>query len=145
MERVDYRKLGHEGFQLLRQIAELSRKSALGANLVELVRLRASQINHCAHCVNLHANTLRKMGETEERIQSVVVWEEATCFDAREKAAFAWTEAVTLVADTGVPDEAFEEARAEFDQQALVDLTLVITTINTYNRLAVSFRRVPGS
>jgi AhpD family alkylhydroperoxidase len=145
MERVDYRKFGREGFQLLGQLSELSKKSSLGHALIEFVKLRASQINHCAHCVNLHANLLRKEGESEERIQSVVVWEEATCFNAREKAAFAWTDAVTLVADTSVPDDIYEQARAQFDEQELVDLTLAITTINAHNRLAVAFRRVPGS
>ena len=145
MERIDYRKLGGEGFQLLGQLGQLGKKSTLGHVLIEFVKLRASQINHCAHCVNMHANLLRKEGESEERIQSVVVWEEATCFTAREKAAFAWTESVTLVADTGVPDEVYEEARSAFNEQELVDLTLAITTINAHNRLAVAFRRVPGS
>lgn len=145
MERIDYRKVGRAGFQLLGQLSELSKKSSLGLNLIELVKLRASQINHCANCVNMHANVLRKEGESEERIQSVVVWEESACFNAREKAAFAWTEAVTLVADTGVPDDVYEQAQAQFDEQELVDLTLAITTINAHNRLAVAFRRVPGS
>jgi AhpD family alkylhydroperoxidase len=145
MERIDYRKVGRAGIQLLGQLSELSKKGSLSHALIELVKLRASQINHCAHCVNMHANLLRKEGESEERIQSVVVWEEAACFNAREKAAFAWTEAVTLVADTGVPDDVYEEAQAQFDEQELVDLTLAITTINAHNRLAVAFRRVPGS
>ena len=145
MERIDYRKFGRAGFQLLGQLSELGRKSSLGHVLVELVKLRASQINHCAYCVNMHANLLRKEGESEERIQSVVVWEEAACFSARERAAFAWTESVTLVADTGVPDDVYALAQAEFNEQELVDLTLVITTINAHNRLAVAFRRVPGS
>ena len=145
MERIDYRTLGRAGFQLLGQLSQLSKTSALGHVLIELVKLRASQINHCAYCVNMHANLLRKEGESEERIQSVVVWEEATCFNAREKAAFAWTEAVTLVAETSVPDDVYELAQAQFNEQELVDLTLVITTINAHNRLAVAFRRVPGS
>jgi AhpD family alkylhydroperoxidase len=145
MERVDYRKLGRAGLQLLGQLSELSKTDSLGRNLIELVKLRASQINHCANCVNMHANLLRKEGESEERIQNVVVWEEATCFNAREKAAFAWTESVTLVADTGVPDDVYEQVRAQFNEQELVDLTLAITTINAHNRLAVAFRRVPGS
>jgi AhpD family alkylhydroperoxidase len=145
MERIDYRKFGRVGFQLLGQLSELSKKSSLGHSLIELIKLRASQINHCAHCVNLHANSLRKEGESEERIQSVAVWEEAPCFNVREKAAFAWTEAVTLVADTGVPDDVYEHAKKQFNEQELVDLTLAITTINAHNRLAVAFRRVPGS
>lgn len=145
MQRIDYRKVGGEGFQLLGQLGQLGKKGSLGHVQIELVKLRASQINHCAHCVNMHANLLRKEGESEERIQSVVVWEEATCFSAREKAAFAWTESVTLVAETGVPDAVFERARSQFNEQELVDLTLAITTINAHNRLAVAFRRVPGS
>jgi AhpD family alkylhydroperoxidase len=145
VERIDYRKYGRAGFQLLGQLSELSKKSSLGHALIELVKLRASQINHCAHCVNMHANALRKEGESEERIQSVVVWEESACFNPREKAAFAWTEAVTLIADSGVPDDVYEQAQAQFNEAELVDLTLAITTINAHNRLAVAFRRVPGS
>ena len=145
MERIDYRKYGREAFELLGKLSQLGKKSSLGSVLVELVKLRASQINHCAHCVNMHANLLRKEGESEERIQSVIVWDEATCFSAREKAALAWTEAVTLVADTGVPDAVYERARSQFSEHEMVDLTLAITTINAHNRLAVAFRRVPGS
>ena len=145
MERIDYRTVGSEGYKLLGQLGQIGKKSSLGHVLIELVKLRASQINHCAYCVNMHSNLLRKEEESEERIQSVVVWEEATCFSAREKAAFAWTEAVTLVADTGVPDDVYEETRAQFNEQELVDLTLAIATINAHNRLAVAFRRVPGS
>lgn len=145
MERIDYRKLGRAGFELLGQLSHLGKKSSLGLVLNELVKLRASQINRCTHCVNLHASTLRKEGQSEERIQSVVVWEEATCFTEREKAALAWTEAVTLVADTGVPDAVYERARSQLSEQELVDLTFAILTINAHNRLAVAFRRVPGS
>lgn len=145
MERLDYRKIGTAGGKLLGELSQLGKKSSLGHVLIELVKLRASQINHCAHCVNMHANALRQEGESEERIQSVVVWEEATCFSARERAAFEWTQSVTLVAETGVPDEVYALARDEFDEQELVDLTMAIITINAHNRLAVAFRRVPGS
>ena len=145
MERLDYRKIGTAGVKLLGELSQLGKKSSLGHILIELVKLRASQINHCAHCVNMHANALRKAGESEERIQSVVVWEEATCFSSRERAALEWTQSVTLVAETGVPDEVYELVREEFNEQELVDLTLAIITINAHNRLAVAFRRVPGS
>lgn len=145
MERIDYRRFGKEAFQLLGQLSQLGKKSPLGHRLIELVKLRASQINRCANCVNLHANILRKEGESEDRLQSVVVWEEATCFTAREKAALAWTEAVTLIAEHGVPDHVYQQAREAFSEQELVDLTFAITTINAHNRLAVAFRRVPGS
>jgi AhpD family alkylhydroperoxidase len=113
--------------------------------LPELVNLRASQINGCANCLNLHANRLRKAGESENRIQNVVVWWEAPCFGEREKAALAWTESVTLVSETHVPDDAFERVSQHFSEQEVIDLTYAICTINAYNRLAVSFRRVPGS
>ena len=111
----------------------------------ELIKVRASQINGCANCVNLHASRLREEGQSEERIQNVVVWWEASCFDARETAAFAWTESVTLVSETRVPDDVYERVCAHFSEQEVIDLTYAICAINTYNRLAVAFRRAPGS
>lgn len=112
---------------------------------MELVKLRASQINGCANCVGLHANTLRKLGESEERLQSLVAWWESPEFSERERAALAWCESVTLVAESRVPDDVFERAKAEFTDKEMVDLTLGIITINGHNRLAVAFRRPPGS
>ena len=145
MERIDYRGAAPDGYQALAKLSVYGRDCGLEHNLLEFVKLRASQINGCAHCVNLHAGTLRKDGETEERIQNVVVWREATCFSARERAAFDWAEAVTLIASSRAPDDVYERARAQFDEKELVDLTLAICTINTHNRLAVAFRRTPGS
>ena len=145
MERINYRKVAPEGYNLLGKLSVHSRECGLEHNLLEFVKLRASQINGCAHCVNLHAGTLRKDGESEERIQNVVVWREATCFSGRELAALAWTEAVTLIAETGAPDDIYERARTQFDDKELVDLTVAICTINAHNRLAVAFRRTPGS
>lgn len=144
MERIDYRKVGAEGFALLGALAAYSRNSSIPYELVELVKLRASQINGCANCVNLHVKTLRKLGETEQRLDNMVVWWEADCFSEREKAALAWAEAVTLVADTRVPDDVYERARAEFSEPELVDLTFAVITINAHNRLAVAFRRAAG-
>lgn len=144
MERIDYRKAGGDAFKLLGALAAYSRNCSIDYRLVELVKLRASQINGCANCVNLHVNTLRELGEAEQRMHNAVVWPEATCFSAREKAALAWTEAVTLVAETGVPDDVYEAARAEFSELELVDLTFAIITINAHNRLAIAFRRDPG-
>ncbi len=144
MERIDYRKVGADGFKLLGAMAAYSRDSSIDYRLVELAKLRASQINGCANCVNLHVNTLRKLGETEQRMHNMVVWREADCFNEREKAVLAWTEAVTLVADSHVPDDVYEQARAEFSELELVDLTYAIITINAHNRLAVAFRREAG-
>ncbi len=145
MERLDYRKIGAESWRALGALARSVEDGALPHSLLEMVKLRASQINGCANCVNLHANLLRKDGVSEERIQNVVVWREATCFDDRETAAFAWTDAVTLVAETRVPDTVYDHVAAQFDEKELSDLTFAICTINFHNRLAVAFRRVPGS
>ncbi len=145
MERLDYRGGFAEGWAALGAFAKTADEAGLGHQLLELIKLRASQINGCANCVNLHANRLREAGETEERIQNVVAWWESPCFDARETAALAWTEAVTLVASSRVPDDVYERARAQFDERELTALTYAICAINTHNRLAVAFRRVPGS
>ena len=144
MERLDYRKIAPEAFALLGQLSDYGRRCGLDQRLIELVKLRASQINGCANCVQLHANTLRKLGESEMRLQLVVVWREAPCFSAAERAALAWAEAVTLVAEDHVPDAAFAAARAQFGDKELVDLTFAIVTINAHNRLAVAFRRAPA-
>ena len=144
MERLDYRVTGVENWQALSNLAQTVSNSSLSKNLSELIKLRASQINGCANCVNLHANRLRQEKETEERIQNVVVWWEATCFDEREKSALAWTDAVTKVSETQVPDDVFERVSEHFTNRELSDLTFAICTINFHNRLAVAFRREPG-
>jgi AhpD family alkylhydroperoxidase len=145
IERLDYRKIGADKWRDLGTLAATIDKGSLSRALLELVKLRASQINGCANCVNLHANRLRAAGETEDRIQNVVVWWEATCFDTRENAALAWTDAVTLVAETHVPDDVYARVAEQFNESELTDLTFAICTINTHNRLAVAFRRAPGS
>ena len=145
MERLDYRKFGAKSWRALGALAATIDDGSLSHPLLELVKLRASQLNGCANCVNLHANRLREDGESEERIQMVVVWWEAECFDAREKAALAWTDAVTQVAETRAPDDAYARAAEQFNEEELCDLTFAICTINFHNRLAVAFRRVPGS
>ena len=145
MERLDYRKIGADSWRALGALAKTVDDGSLPHALVELVKLRASQINGCANCVNLHANRLRQAGETEDRIQNVVVWWEATCFDERERAALDWTEAVTKVAESRAPDEIYDRVAAQFDEKELSDLTFAICTINVHNRLAIAFRRQPGS
>lgn len=145
MERLDYRRISAEGFHILGTLSKYVHDCGLEVSLIELIKLRASQINGCANCVELHANTLRKLGESEMRLQSLVVWWESPEFSEREKAALAWCESVTLVSESRVPDEVFERANAQFTEKELVDLTLGIVTINGHNRLAVAFRRAPGS
>ena len=144
MERLDYRAISTEGWGILGTLSKYVRDSGLEESLVELIKLRASQINGCANCVDLHANTLRRLGESEPRLQSLVVWWESPEFSEREKAALAWCEAVTLVSKSKVSDEVFERANAQFTDKELVDLTFGIITINSHNRLAVAFRRAPG-
>ena len=110
--------------------------------LMELVKIRASQINGCAFCLHMHTRDARAKGEKEERIYLLDAWRESPLFSPRERAALAWTEAVTLVSQTHVPDDVYEQARAEFPEEELVKLTLLVTTINAWNRFAISFRSI---
>ncbi|MDB6153591.1 MAG: alkylhydroperoxidase like protein AhpD family [Chthoniobacteraceae bacterium] len=119
------------------------RSLGLEPPLLELVKLRASQINGCAYCIDLHTREAHAAGESQRRLHLVAAWHETHFFSARERAALAWTEAVTLVAETHVPDEVFEQASQQFSETELVNLTLAIISINGWNRLAVSFRRGP--
>jgi AhpD family alkylhydroperoxidase len=117
--------------------------SGLEQSLIELVKTRASQINGCAFCINMHTQDARKRGETEERLYLLNAWRESPVYTDRERAALAWTETVTLVSETHVPDEAYEAVRAKFSEVETVNLTMLVATINAWNRLAISFRAVP--
>jgi len=116
--------------------------SGLEPTLIDLVKTRASQINGCAYCLHMHTHEARAHGETEERLHVLAAWRESPLYSARERAALAWTEAVTLVAETHVPDAVYQEARQQFDEGELVKLTLAVTTINAWNRIAIGFRMV---
>src|ERR1700760_3628229 len=117
--------------------------SGLEQSLIELVKTRASQINGCAFCINMHTGDARKRGETEQRLYLLNAWREAPCYTDRERAALAWTEAVTLVAETHAPDDVYNEVRAHFSEAETVNLTMLIATINSWNRLAVLLPPVP--
>lgn len=119
-------------------------RDGLDPVLVELVQIRASQINRCAYCIDYHASDARKAGETEERIYQLSAWEDASIYTVRERAALALTEAVTRLPD-GVPDEVWEEAAEEFGEKELAQLIALIFTVNTWNRMNVTIRRVPGT
>ena len=121
------------------------RNCGLDHSLLELVKLRASQINGCAHCIDMHTKELRADGESEQRLYLLNAWRESPFYSDRERAALAWTEAVTLVADTQVPDEVYEKVRKQFTEEELVNLTLALVAINGANRLNIAFRTVPGS
>jgi AhpD family alkylhydroperoxidase len=113
--------------------------------LLHLIKLRASQINGCAYCLDMHWKDLRAIGETEQRMYSLDAWRECPYYTDRERAALAWTEAVTLVSEDHVPDAVYEEVRAHFNEKEMCDLTLAVAAINAWNRLAIASRTVPGS
>ena len=119
------------------------RKSGLEPSLVELVKMRASQMNGCAFCIDMHSKDARAEGETEQRLYALNAWRETPFYTDRERAALAWAEAVTKIAE-GVPDAVFEEARKHFSEQELVNLTMAVVTINGWNRLSIAFHAVPG-
>jgi AhpD family alkylhydroperoxidase len=131
--------------QAMLALSAASAASGLERSLLELVRLRASQINHCAYCIDMHTKDARAQGETEQRLYLVGAWREAPLYSERERAALEWTEAVTNVGDTHVPDNVFERVRQHFDEAELVALTFAVVAINSWNRLAVSFRADVGT
>ncbi len=143
--RIDYGKTAPAVASAMSGLERYVRESGLETRLLELVRLRASLINGCAYCVDMHTKDARAEGETEQRLYAVPVWRETPFFSDRERAALAWTEAVTLVGKDHVPDEVYEQARAQFSEKELVDLTLAVIAINGWNRLAISFRTPPGT
>jgi AhpD family alkylhydroperoxidase len=143
-KRLDYTQIAPAGIKALGGVYGYVMQSSLPAALVELVYLRVSQINNCAYCLDMHTRDLLKKGQQLEKIALVQAWVEAgTLFDKRERAALAWAETVTRVAETGVPDEAYQAARAVFEERDLVDLTIAIGLMNAYNRMAISFRNIP--
>lgn len=143
--RIDYGSVSSGVRQALLQMESyVNDHSGLEERLLELVRLRSSQANECAYCVDMHSKNLRADGETNERIDGVAVWRETPFYSERERAALDWAEAVTLVAVDHVPDEVFKRARKHFSEEELINLTLAIAMINTWNRFGVAFRSVPG-
>jgi AhpD family alkylhydroperoxidase len=129
----------------MRGLEAYVRQCGLEPSLLELVKTRASQLNGCAYCIDMHTKDARARGETEQRLYALAAWRETPFFTERERAALAWTEVVTLVAEGPIDDEDYEDVREQFDEKALVDLTLAIVAINGWNRLSVAFATVPGS
>jgi AhpD family alkylhydroperoxidase len=143
-KRLDYNQLAPNGVKALGGVYGYVMQSGLSAELVELVYLRVSQINNCAYCLDMHTHDLIKKGVKVEKLALVQAWAEAGhLFNERERAALAWAETVTRVSETGVPDEAFQAVRAVFEERELVDLTIAISLMNAYNRVAISFRNTP--
>jgi AhpD family alkylhydroperoxidase len=143
-QRLDYPKLAPEAARAMYSLAASLKGSGLEPSLVELVKIRASQINGCAFCIDMHTKDARAAGETEQRIYALNAWRETPFFTDRERAALAWAEAVTQIGG-GVSDDLFEETRRQFSEKELVDLTWSVAAINAWNRIAISFRSVPGS
>lgn len=143
--RVDVTK--HLNSGMTRALFALSQETAaqIEPSLFELVKIRASQINGCAYCLDMHTKDARAAGETEQRIYALSAWRETPFFTDRERAALEWTEAVTRLGDTHVPDEIYQRVAAEFDESELVALTFAVIVINSWNRLAVSFRAPVGT
>lgn len=143
--RLEYAKVSPDAVEILGKLEVYVRKSGLEQGLLELVKLRASQLNGCAYCIDMHTKDARTHGESEQRLYGVSAWEEAPFYSDRERAALAWTEAVTLISESYVPDDLYEEALKHFSEKELVDLTMAILTINSWNRLSISFHTLAGS
>ena len=142
--RIDYNEVAPTGIKALGNVYGYISQSGLSPVLVDLVYLRVSQINNCAYCLDMHTRDLLKKGQAIEKLALLQAWREAgALFDERERAALAWAESVTRVAETGVPDSDYEAARTVFDERELVNLTIAIGLMNTYNRMAISFRNTP--
>jgi AhpD family alkylhydroperoxidase len=143
--RINPTTVSPSGYTTLLGVERYLSECGLERSLLELIKLRASQMNGCAYCIDMHWKDARAHGETEQRLYGLDAWREAPYYTERERAALAWTEAVTNVADGHVPDEVFAEARPQFDDKQLVDLTLAIAAINSWNRLTIAFRAPAGS
>lgn len=143
--RVDFKKFPGQVYKSLLSVEDAIRASGLESSLIDLMKLRASQINGCAYCIDMHWKDLRAAGESEQRLYELDAWRESPFYSERERAALAWTEAVTLITDSHVPDEVFERVQKHFNEVEIGYLTLAIATINSWNRLSISFRTVPGS
>lgn len=141
--RMNYFQAAPESIKALLALETQITTSGLEQSLIELVKTRASQINGCAYCINMHTQDARKHGETEARLYLLNAWREAPVYTERERAALAWTEAVTLISESRAPDELYQAVRAQFSETETVNLTMLIATINAWNRLAISFRAVP--
>jgi AhpD family alkylhydroperoxidase len=145
MQRIDLTTAGAGAYKMMAGLESYVRTSGLEKPLIELVKLRASYINGCAYCVDMHTKDARAAGETEQRLFAVPVWPETPFFTPRERAALAWTEAVTLIGRDGVPEDVFNAAKAQFSDKELADLTMAVIAINGWNRLAIAFHADVGS
>jgi AhpD family alkylhydroperoxidase len=143
--RIDYTKLSPEGYKAMLGLELYLNHSGLEKKLLHMIKLRVSQINGCAFCLDMHWKDLQASGESEQRMYSLDAWRETDYYSDRERAALAWAEAVTKVTEGHVPDEVFEATRQHFSEQEMADLTFAVVAINGWNRLSIAFRVVPGT
>jgi AhpD family alkylhydroperoxidase len=140
-ERMNYRDIAPDAIKAVTGVETYIQQCGLEKSLIELVKMRASQINGCAYCLDMHSKDARRHGETEQRLYVLSAWDESPLYSPRERAALAWTEALTRIADTHAPDNVYAEARRHFSELELVNLTTLIGLINLWNRIAIGFRR----
>ncbi len=143
--RLEFPKVAPEAYRAMAALGAYVRNSGLEPALLELVKIRASQINGCAYCIDMHTRDARAGGETEQRLYALSAWSETPFYTERERAALRWTEALTLISQTHAPDDVYEEVRKHFSDLELVNLTMAIVAINGWNRLVLGFRTVPGA
>ena len=144
-QRIDITKISPGAYRAMAGLEQYIHSTSLEPGLVHLLKFRASQINGCAYCLDMHSKDARALGETEQRLYGLDAWREAPYYTDRERAALAWIEALTLIREGHVEDDVFEAARKVFSEQELVDLSMVAVTINGWNRIAIAFRAEPGS
>ena len=144
-QRLDYTKAAPALAGKLLELSNASKSSSLGSALIDLVNIRASQLNGCAFCVDMHSKEAKIHGERELRLYHLPIWRESPLFSEPERAALEWTEAVTKLSEHGVPDEIYERVRTHFNETRIVELTYAVAVINSWNRLCISFKSVPGS
>src|ERR1700742_910169 len=143
--RINHTEVGQGALKAMFGLSAYLAKSGLEPALLHLIEFRVSQINGCAYCLDMHSKDLRAAGESEQRLYVLEAWRESPFFSERERAALAWAESVTLLHEGHVPDDVFEQARAQFSEAEIVDLTMAVVAINGWNRLNIAFRTVPGS
>ncbi len=143
--RLNYAETAPKALKAMQSLEKYVHESGLERPLFELVKTRASQINGCAYCIDMHTKDARKAGETEQRLYALNTWRETPFYTERERAALEWTEALTLISENSIPDILYEATRKHFNEEEIVFLSMAIIAINGWNRLAISFRTVPGS
>lgn len=144
-QRLNYAQQAPELIKKMSDLSMAVKSSSIEQKLFDLVQIRASQINGCAFCLDMHVKEAKIHGESELRLYHVAIWRESNLFAPRERAALAWTEAVTKLPEGGIPDELYERVRGQLSEKEITDLTFTIMVINAWNRLAISFKAVPGS